>query len=197
MQTDNINFRDIWNNKNADIPNIQQIKTTAEKYRKKQLSGTVLMMICFLATAFGMIFIWNVINFKMFTTSLGIILILIALALFIYLSYQNVNVIRTINPSISNQEYLSSLKKLQRQQLYMQTKGISIYYILLCAGFAFYFYEFVLFMSTTVAFLAYGSTFLWLAIVWFFLRPRQIRKQNQKISKIIDSLETIEKDLGE
>jgi len=119
MQTDNINFRDIWNNKNADIPNIQQIKTTAEKYRKKQLSGTVLMMLCFLATAFGMIFIWNVINFKMFTTSLGIILILIALALFIYLSYQNVNVIRTINPSISNQEYLSSLKKLQCQQLYM------------------------------------------------------------------------------
>lgn len=195
MQTDNINFQDIWNNKNADIPNIQEIKATAEKYRKKQLSGTLLLMLWLMATAFGIIFIWNVINFKMVTTSLGIILILIALAFYIYLFFQNINVIRKINPSISNQEYLSSLKKLQRQRLYMQAKGISIYYILLSAGFAFYFYEFALYMSTMVAFLAYGLTFLWLAIVWFFLRPRQIRKQNQKILKIIDSLETIEKDL--
>ncbi|AZB28331.1 hypothetical protein [Chryseobacterium balustinum] len=195
METDNINFRDIWNKKNADIPNIKVVKSAAEEYRKKQFNGTVLMIIFFMATAFGMIFIWNVIHFKMFTTSLGIILILIALALYMYLSSQNINVIRKINPSISNQQYLYSLKKLQRQRLYMQTKGISIYYILLSAGFAFYFYEFALFMSTMAAILAYGLTFLWLAIVWFFLRPRQIRKQNQKISKIIDSLETIEKDL--
>ncbi|UZJ63694.1 hypothetical protein OKW96_14780 [Sphingobacterium sp. KU25419] len=195
MQTDNINFQDIWNNKNADIPNIQEIKATAEKYRKKQLSSTILLMLWLMATAFGIIFIWNVINFKMVTTSLGIILILIALTFYIYLFFQNINVIRKINPSISNQEYLSSLKKLQRQRLYMQAKGISIYYILLSAGFAFYFYEFALYMSTMAAILAYGLTFLWLAIVWFFLRPRQIRKQNQKILKIIDSLETIEKDL--
>ena len=197
MQTDNINFQDIWNNKNAEIPNIQEIKSAAEKYRKKQLISTILLMLWLIATAFGIIFIWNVINFKMVTTSLGIILILIALALYLYLFSQNVNVIRKINPSISNQDYLSSLKKLQRQRLYMQTKGISIYYILLSLGFAFYFYEFALYMSTIAAFLAYGLTFLWLAIVWFFLRPRQIRKQNQKMSKIIDSLEAIEKDLGE
>jgi len=197
MQTDNINFQNIWNNKNAEIPNIQEIKSTAEKYRKKQIISTILVMLWLTVTAFGIIFIWNVINFKMVTTSLGIILILIALALSLYLFSQNINVIRKINPSISNQEYLSSLKKLQRQRLYMQTKGISIYYILLSFGFAFYFYEFALYMSTIAGFLAYGLTFLWLAIVWFFLRPRQIRKQNQKISKIIDSLETIEKDLVE
>lgn len=66
---------------------------------------------------------------------------------------------------------------------------------MLSAGFAFYFYEFDLYMSTMAAFLAYRLTFLWSEIVWFFLRPRQIRKQNQKILKIIDSQETIEKDL--
>lgn len=88
MQTDNINFQDIWNNKNADIPNIQEIKATAEKYRKKQLSGTLLLMLWLMATAFGIIFIWNVINFKMVTTSLGIILILIALAFYIYLFFK-------------------------------------------------------------------------------------------------------------
>lgn len=197
MQTDNINFQDIWNKKNAEIPNIQEIKSTADKYKKKQLRFTICHILSLSVTAVMIIFIWNVIDFTMFTTSLGIILILIALAMYIYLVSENINVIRKINPSISNQEYLASLKKLQKQQLYMQTKGISIYYVLLTAGFAFYFYEFALRMSTLGGTLAYGLTFLWLAIAWFFLRPRQIRKQNAKISKVIDSLELIEKNLEE
>ncbi|KFC23689.1 hypothetical protein [Epilithonimonas lactis] len=197
MQTDNINFQDIWNKKSAEIPNIQEIKSTADKYKKKQLQSTMWHIFSLSITAVMIIFIWYVIDFKMFTTTLGIVLILVALALYIYLFSQNVNVIRTINPSISNQEYLASLKKLQKQQLYMQSKGISIYYVLLTAGFAFYFYEFALRMSTFGATLAYGLTFLWLAIAWFFLRPRQIKKQNEKISKVIDSLELIEKDLDE
>lgn len=197
MQTDNINFQDIWNKKNADIPNIQEIKSSADKYKKKQLNNTVCHILSLSATAVMIIFIWNIIDFKMFTTSLGIILILIALAMYIYLVSENINVIRKINPSISNQEYLASLKKLQHQQLYMQAKGISIYYVLLTAGFAFYFYEFALRMSTLGGILAYGLTFIWLAVAWFFLRPRQIKKQNEKISKVIDSLEIIEKDLGE
>lgn len=197
MQTDNINFQDIWNKKSAEIPNIQEIKSTADKYKKKQLRFTIWHIFSLSFTAVIIIFIWNVIDFKMFTTSLGIVLILIALAMYIYLVSENINVIRKINPSISNQEYLASLKKLQHQQLYMQTKGISIYYVLLTAGFAFYFYEFALRMSTLGASLAYGLTFLWLAIAWFFLRPRQIKKQNEKISKVIDSLELIEKDLDE
>lgn len=196
MSTENINFQDIWNKKNTEIPNIKEIKSTADKYKKKQLFSTICQLLSLSATAIMIIIIWNVIDFKMMTTSLGIILILVALALYIYLYSQNINVIREINPSISNQEYLASLKKLQKQQLYMQTKGISIYYVLLTVGFAFYFYEFALQLSTSGAILAYGLTFLWLAIAWFFLRPRQIKKQNAKISKVIDSLELIEKDLN-
>lgn len=196
MPTDNINFQDIWNKKNADIPNIQQIRSITENYRKKQFFYTLCQISCLAATGLGIIFIWNVIDFQMFTTRLGIILILLALVLYIYLYSQNINVIRKIDPATSNQEYLSALKKLQKQRIYMQTKGISIYYILLTAGFVFYFYEFAIRMSTMGAFLAYGVTFFWLAITWFFIRPKQVRKQNEKISKVIDSLELIEKDLN-
>lgn len=195
MQTDKINFQDIWNKKIVEAPSIQEIKSIADKYRKKKLFGTLFLMLWLIATAVGIILIWTIIDFKMVTTRFGIILILTALAIYIFFFFQNINVIRKINPSVSNQQYLSSLKKLQQQQIYMQTKGITIYYILLTTGFAFYFYEFALRMSTLGVILAYGLTFLWLLFVWFFLRPKQIRKQNKKISKVIDSLETIEKDL--
>jgi len=196
MSTENINFQDIWNRKSTDIPNIKEIRSKTENYRKKQFFYTLCQISCLAATGLGIIFIWNVIDFQMFTTRLGIILILLALALYIYLYSQNINVIRKIDPSTNNQEYLSALKKLQRQRIYMQTKGIGIYYILLTLGFAFYFYEFALRMSSLGAILAYGLTFLWLAIVWFFIRPKQVRKQNEKISAVIASLELIEKDLN-
>jgi hypothetical protein len=75
----------------------------------------------------------------MFTTRLGIILILNAIGMYAYLFTQNINVIKKINPSMSNQEYLSAIKKLEKQQVYMQTRGISIYYILLGLGLAFIF----------------------------------------------------------
>jgi hypothetical protein len=195
MET-NYNFQDIWNNKKTEVPNLQEIKSKADKYKKKQMLSTIWQLLGLAATAMMIIVIWTTIDFKMWTTSFGIVLILVALALYIYLYSKNINVIRSINPSISNQEYLASLKKLQQQQLYMQTKGISIYYILLSAGFAFYFYEFALMMSTLGGILAYGLTFFWLAIVWFFIRPKQVRKQNEKISTVIDSLEMIEKDFN-
>lgn len=196
MQTDNINFQDIWNKKNAEIPNIKEIKSKTENYRKKQLFCTALQMSCLILSAIGIIFVWNMIDFEMITTRLGFIIILAAMGMYVYLYSRNINIIRKISPSTSNQEYLSALKKLQQQQLYMQTKGISIYFILLSLGFAVYFYEFVLRMSVLGGILSYGLTFFWMAVNWFFIRPRQIKKQNTKISKVIDSLELIEKDLN-
>ena len=41
MSTENINFQDFWNRKSADIPNIQNIKSAADKYKKKQLRNTI------------------------------------------------------------------------------------------------------------------------------------------------------------
>lgn len=195
MQTDNINFQDIWNKKSADIPSIKEIKSTAEKYRKKQFFSTILQMSCLILSSFFIIYLWNIIDFKLFTTRLGFIFVLAAMGMYVYLQYQNINIIRKINPATSNQEYLSELKKLQKQRIYMQTKGISIYFILLSLGFAFYFYEFVLRMSLLGGILSYGLTFFWMAINWIFIRPRQIKKQNAKISAVIDSLELIEKEL--
>ena len=194
MSTENINFQDIWNKKSTNIPDIQEIKFKTEQYRKKQLFSTICQLSCMTLSFIGIIIIWNMIDFEMFTTRLGFILILAAIGMYVYLYSRNINIIRKISPSTSNQEYLSALKKLQQQQLYMQTKGISIYFILLSLSFAVYFYEFVLRMTLLGGILSYGLTFFWMAVNWFFIRPRQIKKQNAKISKVIDSLESLEKD---
>lgn len=193
----NYNFQELWKQKESNKPDTQSIIKKANTYKRKQLLADIRMLICMLATAAGIIAIWNVIDFRMFTTRLGIILILKAIGMYAYLFTQNINVIKKINPSMSNQEYLSAIKKLEKQQVYMQTRGISIYYILLGLGLAFYFYEFALRMSMLGVILSYGLTFFWMAITWFFIRPKQVKRQKEKIAAVIQSLETLEKGFEE
>lgn len=196
MET-NYNFQDLWKQKETIAPDARSVIKKANSYKRKKLLIDIRMMICMLLTATGIIVIWNLIDFEMFTTMLGIILILTAIGMFVFLFSKNISVIRKINPSTSNQEYLAAIKKLEKQQVYMQTKGISIYYILLTLGFAFYFYEFALRMSWLGVVLSYGLTFLWMAVTWFFIRPKQVRKQREKISAVISSLESLEKGFEE
>lgn len=193
----NYNFQEIWNKKNIEVPDIKEIKAKAEKYRKKQILKDIGLIALLLLCAALVIAIWIFINFSFFTTKFGIILVLIAVSSYAYLVFQNVNILKKINTSATNQEYLAGMKKTEQQQIYMQTKGLSIYYILLSFGFAFYFYEFALRMSWLGVVLVYGLTFLWCAVSWFFIRPRQIRKQKEKISAVIGSLEKLEKSFEE
>lgn len=62
MQTDKINFQDIWNKKTVEAPSIQEIKSIADKYRKKQLFGTLFLMLWLIATALGIILTWAIVE---------------------------------------------------------------------------------------------------------------------------------------
>lgn len=196
MET-NYNFQEIWNKKNTDIPDIQEIKTTAEKYRKKQILKDIGLISLLLSTVAVIIAIWVFIKISFFTTQLGIMLVLTGIVMYIFLVYQNINILKKVNTSTNNLEYLIAIRKAEQQQIYMQTKGLSIYYILLSFGFLFYFYEFALKMSWIGCILTYGLTFLWGLVTWFVLRPKQIRKQKEKISSVISSLEKLEKSFEE
>ncbi|OBW42572.1 hypothetical protein AB670_00982 [Chryseobacterium sp. MOF25P] len=193
----NYNFQEIWNNKNSDIPNIKEIKTKAEKYRKKQILKDIGLIALLLLTVAMIISIWVFIKISFFSTQFGIMLVLIGITMYSFLVYQNINILKKINTSTTNHEYLATIRKVEQQQIYMQTKGLSIYYLLLSFGFAFYFYEFALKMSWLGVLLTYGLTFLWGAVSWFFIRPKQIKKQKEKISTVISSLEKLEKSFEE
>lgn len=192
MET-NYNFQDIWNNKKTEVPNVQEIKSKAEKYRKKQIINDIRLIACLSLTFIFITGIWIFLDVQLFSTRFGIMLILLSIVIYVYLFWQKMNILRQINPSTSNQDYLKAVKLLEKKQLFMQNRGLGLYFLLLSVGFAFYFYEFALRMSLLGGILTYGLTFVWFLINWFFIRPRQIRKQKEKISVVIDSLETIEK----
>lgn len=191
------NFREIWSNKDADIPNVKEIKAKAERYRRKQMvkdKGVIIMMFLSACTVIGG---WIFARFSFFTTKLGMILLLIGVFSFIYLTYQKVNILKKVEMATTNQEYLALMKKAEQQQIYIQTIGLSFYYVILSSGFAFYFYEFALKMSWSGVLLVYGLTFVWAIVSWFIVRPWQIRKQRKKIAAVIESLEKLQKSFDE
>jgi hypothetical protein len=68
-----------------------------------------------------------------------------------------------------------------------------LYFILLGLGLVLYMIEYALRMSLTGAVLTYGITCLWIAINWFYFRPRIIRKQQQNLNDTITAIENMNK----
>lgn len=193
----NYNFQEIWSRKNTEVPNVEEIKAKAEKYRKKQILKDFGLIALLSVSALTVGVIWIFADFSYLTTKFGLILLLIGVSSYSYLVGQNVNILKKVSTAATNQEYLTAMKQTEKQQIYMQTTGLSFYYLILSAGFAFYFYEFALRMSWLGIVTVYGVTFLWCMISWFIIRPRQIRKQKEKISAVITALERLENNFKE
>ena len=83
------------------------------------------------------------------------------------------------------------LHLLQQKKNTLQTKIISIYFLLWSAGLGLYFYEYTLLMSPLGAFLAYSLTALWMAFNWCFLRPRIIKKQQGELQTLLEELKSL------
>jgi hypothetical protein len=52
-------------------------------------------------------------------------------------------------------------------------------------------YEYVALMTFWKALVAYLSIIVWIIVNWFYFRPKQVRKQQQKLNEIIDRLQHI------
>lgn len=193
MET-NYNFEEIWKQKKTDLPDITEIRSKANGYKNKQKLYTICHMLSLFAT-FGMIvWVWQSFPDLHLLTKSGMVFALSALIIYIFQNFQKIKIINKINPALNNQKYLKQLKILQQKDLYMQTKGIGIYFILLSLGMAFYLFEFAQRMTIFWGIFTYSITFLWILFVWFYIRPKKIRKQQKKISEVIQSLEKIEND---
>lgn len=191
MET-NYNFEEIWKQKTPDVLDITEIQSKADAYRKKQMLASICLILSLFMTLGVVVWVWfRFLDLHLMTKS-GIILVLIALVLYIFQNFQKMKAIRRINPALNSQEYLTQMKILQRKDLYMQTKGISIYYSLLSLGMALYLFEFAKRMEFFWGIFIYVVTFGWILFGWFYIKPRTIRKQQQKMKDVISSLEKVE-----
>jgi hypothetical protein len=58
-------------------------------------------------------------------------------------------------------------------------------------------YEYAIRMTVFYALVTYGVTLLWIGFNWFYIRPKQIKKQQVKINELIAKFEDVNEQLKE
>jgi cbb3-type cytochrome oxidase subunit 3 len=190
----NINFKELWQNQKTDS-NIEAIIQKSKVENKKIRNKIIIQSLILVATAIYIIGIIYYFQPEMTTTKIGAILSVLAIVIQLI---ANKNLIKkTNNFENSNAEFLNSLLIFKKQQEISHTKILSIYYVLLSLGILLYMIEYAIRMELIWAIVTYALTIIWFAIGWFYFRPRQIKKQNQKINSIIENLENIKNQFPE
>ena len=192
-----IDFKKIWNKQKIEIPELKDLYDKANRFKKRHLFKIMVANILLLMTSTSIALIWYYYKPELLTSKIGIILVILAMV--IYLITYNTALPLLLKKSIeySSKESLQQLIELKEKQLFQQTTMLSIYFIILSLGIGLYMYEYVSRMTIIEGSITYGLTLLWFAINWFYLRPKTIKKQQEKTNKLISRFRELDEQLIE
>lgn len=180
---------------------IQQSKedllSKINKFKKSNLKSLILTNLLLIITSLFIIFIWVYYQPQMITTKIGIILTILAMVIFVIANNQSFALFRKITTTQSNSEYMINLIAIKAKQQFMQTTMLNLYFVLLSTGIGLYMYEYTQLMKAFWGIFAYGITSIWILFNWFYLRPKQIKKQQSKLDEIIGKFKMLNEQLNE
>ncbi|WP_343615471.1 hypothetical protein [Flavobacterium sp.] len=196
MDNDNtINFKDLWKKQTINQPDIQDLLTRVSKFKKAALRSLWISNILLGLTSAFIICIWIYYQPQFISTKIGIVLVILAMVIYLFVYNKLLSSYKNIDATQTNQEYLQKLIAIKKKQQFLQTKMMSFYFVMLTVGICLYMYEYASRMSVLGAGLTYGITLLWMLFNWFFIRPKQIKKQQDKINSLIEKFEEVNNQL--
>ncbi|WP_426476030.1 hypothetical protein ACP3T3_11565 [Chryseobacterium sp. CBSDS_008] len=193
----NIDFKNIWKQQTSSKPNMEELLGNLKKFRNQNLRRLIFANIGLITTSLLILFIWYRYQPQMITTKIGIVLVILAMVMFLFVYNKMFMVFYKIDQTQSNNEYLQSLYVVKNKQKFMQTTILNLYFIILFLGICFYMYEYTSRMTLGSGILTYAVTSAWIAFNWFYLRPRTIKKQQGKLDELINKFEEINNQLKE
>jgi hypothetical protein len=192
---DNKDFRELWKKQTSTPVSSDELLQKLNKLRKSQYNKMILSTLALSFTSIFIIWVWIVFDPQMVTTKYGIILIILAMAIFGYSYNRQYPILKRLDISKSNSEYLESLIALKKKQQHLHSTMLSLYFMMLGIGIVLYMIEYTMRMTTFWAIFAYTITLAWIAFNWFFIRPRTIKKQQGKIDELISKFSNINEQL--
>ncbi|KOP37663.1 hypothetical protein DBB36_10015 [Flavobacterium sp. WLB] len=191
----NIDFKDLWKKQFISQPDMQDLLARVNKFKRAGLRSLwITNMLLFATTAF-IVFVWIYYQPQFISTKIGIIVTILAMMIYLFVYNKLLSNYKNIETTQTNQEYLQNLILIKKKQQFLQTTMMRFYFATLTFGICLYMYEYASRMTFLGASLAYGLTLLWMAVNWFFILPKQIKKQQFKINSLIEKFEEINKQL--
>lgn len=194
------NFEDIknlWQNTKPEknLPDSSEIISKVEKIRKKIMKKNIITITTLCLTFIFIVWIAFAYDFEFATTKAGLIIVLLTILLGIAFSIICIRLLsKKVDITKDTNTYLQQLITFRSKQRLIQTKGLTVYFILLTLGLTLYEIEFAV-RDLKFGIIYYSLTLAWLAFVWFFLRKKTIAKQEKQINGQIELLENMTRNL--
>ncbi|RZJ34793.1 MAG: hypothetical protein EOO51_08020 [Flavobacterium sp.] len=192
-----INLKELWNKKEAAIPDTGALLDETRRFQRNNLRKLIMANVTLVLSSAFILFVWYYFQPERITTKIGIVLVIAAMAMYLFVYNGMFHVLRKIDDGLSSNEYLAQLLLLRTRQQLMQTRIMNAYFLMLSGGIALYMIEYTSRMSLLWAMVTYGVTFLWILFNWVYIRPRTIRKQREKLDALIQKFESLQAQLSE
>ena len=154
-----------------------------------RLYWAIVAMIVTIAGAFILMFFMA---FKSPATTLGILIILITMAMYLYMIVRHYHILNKHDLTQNPTDYLNSLKEYQKDRSKVIGWFYYIYILLLSAGLGLYFIEVLEHAPLYFKLVTYGSTLIWFLFTTFYLKPRMFKNEEEKLNLMIDRLERLQ-----
>jgi uncharacterized membrane protein len=191
----NIDFKGLWKKQTVSQPDMKDLLLRLKQFKAAGLRQLWITNILLLATTAFIIFIWYYYQPEFISTKIGIVLVILAMIMYVGVYNRLLAGYKNIDATQSNQDYLQRLILIRKKQQYLQSTVLNLYFVLLGVGICLYMYEYASRMTLVYAGLTYGVTLLWIGVNWFYIRPKQIKKQQEKINSLIDKFDEVNKQL--
>ncbi|TWR31186.1 hypothetical protein FPZ43_01540 [Mucilaginibacter pallidiroseus] len=163
---------------------LKQVKKGIRSITSK-LYWAIVAMVATIVAAFILMFFMA---FKSPVTTYGILIILITMALYLYMIIRHYHILSKHDVTQNPSEYLEALKEYQRNRSKVVGWFYYVYILLLSAGLGLYFIEVLENASLTFKLTTYGSTLIWFLFTTFYIRPRMLKNEEEKLNLMIDRL---------
>lgn len=190
-----INFNDLWAKQTSIEPNPENLLLQISKMKQSNFRKLIITNLLLIAVSVFIVLIWSYYKPQLISTKVGIILIILAMTIYLFTYNKSYSLFKENVDSKSNADYLQELLAIKSKQQFMHTTMLNLYFILLSAGIGLYMYEYTSRMTIFWGIVAYGITLLWILINWFYLRPKQIKKQQATLDEIIIKCKQLNKQL--
>lgn len=188
---DNLNLNELWSKQTATPPQMAELLSNYTKIRRKNLIQLIAFNTLMVVSIAFIVFIWLYFEPKLIITKIGIVLTILGISVYMYFYNQLIPYLVKMDENQSNSAFLKAVIKLKEQQKFLQTTILQIYFIILTVGLCLSLYEYVSLLASAWAISAYAITLIWIGFNWFYLRPRIIAKERDKLDRIIEKFEVI------
>jgi hypothetical protein len=191
----NIDFKNLWNQQAVNQPNIEELLSKLKQFKRVSLSKLVITNVLLIATSVFIVFVWYTYQPEFISTKIGIVLVIFAMMVYLFVYNKLGTFYKTIDGTQSNSEYLQKLISIKAKLQFLQSTMLSLYFILLGTGLCLYMFEYTNRMTLFWGIITYAIMLGWVGFTWFYLRPKEIKKEQDRINGLIAKFEAVNKQL--